>query len=699
MGARIWSAVGPLGGGLLRWLILLTLAASTSESVSSEMAFVAMLAAALWAPRILLSRTAIVSKVREAIPLRVLCLAPFLGLAVFLATGETYLWGCLVIVLIGVSEAFIGATQSLPSMAATGLIAILVYKLGGLTAGLATSFAWMVAHFVVAPPKAPRIEGPDARTGVMAALGETLGAIFVVNVVVGSKYGIPSYPVGVLETASILCLGALLGSLTSGFRALLHLTDSGIRRASFALVSMVLLAHTGLRPAVAVLLILANTALFSAWIHDLRRGHDHTQPAGKFERVAAFLPLLGTLVYSVLGLSGGMRPGEGYVWIGLGALALSSHPLAGGKDAACATASSPLAQILMLFVGTRLALGAMGVAAHALLGGRHGSFPFTGMAWLDLWGQWDSAWYLSIANDGYSSDQSGPYANYGFFPLYPILIRVVGWVVGDPFVSALLISNASLLAACWLLYKLALIDSDEADSGRAIRYLFLLPVAFVLSSALTESLYLALVLGAMYCARKESWLLAGSLGFFAALTRYIGVALFIPLVYEYLKARGFRPSQIRPNILWLLLVPFGLILFMAMCFQVTGDWFAYFRIKFAGWSHRVSEPGMLITTAINGGTEAQVQAWIAVSSLALLFGWGHRLRFSYWIFGFYSLAIPLLGGLIYGIPRHAAVTFPLFLILARIGSRPAVDLPLSITLAILQGALMVMWGLGLGVVV
>src|SRR5215831_9722925 len=48
---------------------------------------------------------------------------------------------------------------------------------------------------------------------------------------------------------------------------------------------------------------------------------------------------------------------------------------------------------------------------------------------LDIFARWDSKWYLSIIKNGYlaSADLRTAYSNIAFFPLYPYLVKSIGW--------------------------------------------------------------------------------------------------------------------------------------------------------------------------------------------------------------------------------------------------------------------------------
>ena len=83
-------------------------------------------------------------------------------------------------------------------------------------------------------------------------------------------------------------------------------------------------------------------------------------------------------------------------------------------------------------------------------------------SWIAVWARWDALWYVRIAERGYAGrfgvddleGRTGEPPATGFFPLMPLLMRGVGWVVGSPLRAGLLISNVSLLVSLWLLFRM-----------------------------------------------------------------------------------------------------------------------------------------------------------------------------------------------------------------------------------------------------
>src|SRR5205814_10547943 len=127
--------------------------------------------------------------------------------------------------------------------------------------------------------------------------------------------------------------------------------------------------------------------------------------------------------------------------------------------------------------------------------------------------------------------------NIAFFPLYPLLIRVVLIAIGrtDQATGAfvgIVISNIALYVA--LLYLSALVARDFSLSlaRRAVIYILIFPTTLFLSSVYAESLFLATAVASVYHARAGEWGRSGGAGALAALARPFGVLLLVPIAVE-----------------------------------------------------------------------------------------------------------------------------------------------------------------------
>ena len=359
--------------------------------------------------------------------------------------------------------------------------------------------------------------------------------------------------------------------------------------------------------------------------------------------------------------------------------------------------------VLKLFLASRLVLYFIAFCSNVLIF-KNGVFAdLTG--WLthnvyNVWCQWDCGWYNIIVKDWYSAKlYNGNQATYGFFPLYPTLMKYVGMIFGDPNLGGFIVSNVFLFVAAIFLYKLVFqAENNKEMAKRAVKYFFVFPTAFIFSGALTESLFLGLVIMSFYYAQNKKWLFVGVCGFFAALTKHIGVLIALPLAFEYLRTVNYKISNIRWNSLWLLLIPMGTAVFSVYCFFLTGDFMAYATIQKTGWGHILTNPISIIIECLSSNNIYYYShaILVIVGLLFLLFNY-KKIRLSWWLYGFIFAIVPLMSGLktVFGLLRYELVVFPFFIILAKITeNKRELDELLVISLALLQGFLMVFWSTG-----
>lgn len=152
---------------------------------------------------------------------------------------------------------------------------------------------------------------------------------------------------------------------------------------------------------------------------------------------------------------------------------------------------------------------------------------------LGVWQRWDACWYLRIAQFGYEPGEPGT----AFFPLYPAIIRLLEPVfAGNLTLAALVVSGVAYVAAMTLLHAMVTTDFDRGTAERSMLYLSLFPTAFFLFAPFTESLFLALALGAIHAMRTRRYGLALIAALLVGLTRPQGFLLVLPLAWEALQA-------------------------------------------------------------------------------------------------------------------------------------------------------------------
>jgi hypothetical protein len=243
--------------------------------------------------------------------------------------------------------------------------------------------------------------------------------------------------------------------------------------------------------------------------------------------------------------------------------------------------------------------------------------------------RWDSAWYLAIAHYGYRPDLGAFTApRTAFFPLYPLGLRAVSGLGVSAVLAGVLLSVCALAFGLYGLHRLSTLEMarlSPAHSRDVARLTVLTcalgPMAFFFSAVYSESLYLALSVGVFLCARRGRWGLAASCAALAAATRSTGIVLALPLALLYLYgpredraperehalSAALPPSanvgskwaavfarlrpryRLRADSLWIVLVPTGVLLYMAHLALAGGDALSPFSAQ-AGWSRHFAGP-------------------------------------------------------------------------------------------------------------
>jgi Mannosyltransferase (PIG-V) len=282
--------------------------------------------------------------------------------------------------------------------------------------------------------------------------------------------------------------------------------------------------------------------------------------------------------------------------------------------------------------------------------------------------RWDSAWYLVIAHYGYRPDLApfGTSARAAFYPLYPLGLRTLSDFGLPPVLAGVALSMFAFALALYGIHRLTALElgaSGRPGAGETARLAVMLvafaPMGLYFSAVYTESLYLALSVGLFWCARHGRWALVGLLGAAAAATRNAGIVLALPALLLYLygpredrppdraggthwpredsvpdRAGGIRPLErprwdrlrhwlwgllrqlyrqrlrpryrLRPDILWLALVPLGLVAYMTYLALSGGDLLLPFHAE-AVWGRHFVGPFVGVWDGVKAAFEGARQ--------------------------------------------------------------------------------------------
>ena len=357
-----------------------------------------------------------------------------------------------------------------------------------------------------------------------------------------------------------------------------------------------------------------------------------------------------------------------------------------------------VAGILGLFALSRIGLILIGVMTQATLGDSGiGNIVQLGC-------RWDCGWYHFIAQDGYTMDHgaNSPGATaYAFFPVLPLLMRAVAAVTGLRLLEAgLLVTNLCFIATLAYLHRyVLLLGYSRGVAMLAVALLCVAPQSFVFSAVYTESVFVLLLIAAMFHLRREDYVRAGIGAALLSATRANGIFFVVFALVWSIERFGWR-SLLRP---WnqaeayipILLAPLGLFAWWAYCWSATGDAFAQVSTVGHGWGW---VGGFFLENLwwyLQGSPESLF--W-TISTLCLFTASLLLLRMRLYAEFAFCLAIFVLtwsGGVPNSMLRYTMILFPIWIAIARhIDGRTAWTAGVIGILAMFNGFLMVEWTLG-----
>ncbi|MDQ1672896.1 MAG: hypothetical protein QOC98_1458 [Frankiaceae bacterium] len=343
-----------------------------------------------------------------------------------------------------------------------------------------------------------------------------------------------------------------------------------------------------------------------------------------------------------------------------------------------------LANPVLVYLASRVVvLVAAGVASlisetagRPLATGPWPSVPASRFPLVAVLERWDSAWWISLAKDGYPAGlpSGNPLGRFSFFPLYPLLVRGVA-ATGVPVQYAALLTSTLLGAVAVALLWLFCRDvTDSATADRACALFCFFPGSLVLSMAYSEPVMLVCALGCLLALHRRQWVAAGAAAAVATAARPTAVALCFACAWA--AAVAVRRRREWRALIAPVLSPIGALAFFAYLGSRTGHVDAWFISQRDAWHERfdlLSLPHRL---------------WIAarhpVTHSGALHDANHLVALLGTVFIIGALAPLLRAGLPGHVVVYTVVTIVLILGSVTIGARPRLILaafPLLIPLA------------------
>ncbi|SDZ30705.1 mannosyltransferase family protein [Bacillus sp. 166amftsu] len=285
---------------------------------------------------------------------------------------------------------------------------------------------------------------------------------------------------------------------------------------------------------------------------------------------------------------------------------------------------------------------------------------------------WDSLWYIEIAENGYKSRKAT-----AFFPFVPILIKVFG----NPY-TVIAVTQVAFFICLYLLkefFKRCNMNDSQIKAGI---WLFAVnPCAIYYATVYTEVWIVLFSLASLHMAIKEKWLYAYI--FAAILTSTRAPALLFgifPFTLFIMSIWNKNWKLVRNSLLWGLSCTVGLTGYMIYLYRVFGDPLVFSTTQAENWGHYAVLPWIQIIEGFYAAFTVDIREirqglWISAVLFAF-FGIGYIWRLKshlkwesisamlfvcitiIFIFSFGTRGLPMHSTL-----RYLSILFPIYAII------------------------------------
>lgn len=300
------------------------------------------------------------------------------------------------------------------------------------------------------------------------------------------------------------------------------------------------------------------------------------------------------------------------------------------------------------------------------------SYPQT----LENNGVYDEGWYAELITEGYSfNGDVTTYNNIVFFPVYPLLSRLVLQVVGGQVLEAMFLTSwLFVLVGIYGLFLLVQLSYSYKIALLTCLLFLASPFSFFLTFGYTESVFFAGIFWFMYTLEKKMDIWPLLIVAVLSATRLYGILLLVVYVFE---KWHYRPNAWR-YYLWIMPIgTLGLGSFIIFQYWQFGDPLLFLYNQVA-WGHKSNNSLLylvqfkeILPTAISGITTLKPMAIAAVMFMGAFFTvlskrpLPYSFKVFHWVYLLFFFYIVNMDTT-WSIGRYLCVLFPLFLHLALI---------------------------------
>lgn len=310
---------------------------------------------------------------------------------------------------------------------------------------------------------------------------------------------------------------------------------------------------------------------------------------------------------------------------------------------------------------------------------------------LARWGGFDGVHYYSIAAHGYQSARGIQ----AFFPLYPLLVALIGSLLPNYILSGVLLAGC-----CSLIFLLLTHQYLRQNYSPRLAWWWLAvwltnPASFFLVSFYTESLFLLLLFLTWLTYKNKAYRWSGFWGMLLTASRVVGVVAVAVLVLAYLY-RAYKTQQLftRQTLVQALYLGSGVLGLLAYCLYLWwqfADPLLFVHVQNDFGAGRQTDSLVLLPQVLwrygkmfyyglplNSKTYAIVQELILSVTgglILIITGWQNYrdlkpfYPWEWWLFSVGAFMLPTLTGSFSSMPRYLLVCLVIPLFFSRLGNK------------------------------
>ncbi|OGH23481.1 MAG: hypothetical protein A2629_00340 [Candidatus Levybacteria bacterium RIFCSPHIGHO2_01_FULL_41_15] len=316
-------------------------------------------------------------------------------------------------------------------------------------------------------------------------------------------------------------------------------------------------------------------------------------------------------------------------------------------------------------------------------------------------GQYDSQWYLGIADVGYPRKSSiidtenktvlsG--LSYAFFPFYPLAISVFNIILKNIELSAFVLTNILLILNFFSLFFVIKKLFSEELAIKTIFLLFFFPFSIFYRSYFTEGMLLLIITWFSYFLVLNRYFLSSLLLGLLNITKGNGILLNLVFFYYLTKFLKGKKNfyQIKEIILKSVFAFTPFIVFLIYIYFQTGSLSYLIEIR-DSWVpnefpllrllHNFLSILSFLKLPLHLFHNSKIDALVVLITLQLLLLGRKKIPLKLWLVSFSLWLTPLMFSDLMSFTRHQTVSFPLFLYLSMVLKGPVYQAVFAVFIA------------------